>query len=88
MFSVWKKKGIYSWLEKQEGQEPQDWSNRSPHWKGSASWKPDKHKGASREGNKMQGVETGAKSNFVNTAFLFISWYALLGKGYALKALK
>lgn len=36
----------------------------------------------------MQGVETGAKSKFMNTAFLCMAWYALLGKGHALKALE
>ena len=36
----------------------------------------------------MQGAETGAKSKFMNTAFLCMTWYALLGKGHALKALE
>lgn len=36
----------------------------------------------------MQGVETGDNRNFRNTAFLCMAWYALLGKGYALKVLE
>ena len=36
----------------------------------------------------MQGVETGAQSNFMNTAFLCMAWYASRGKGQALEALE